>query len=1190
MMAKLLLGAGVMALAAGSSSAADRGLASRSLHLDALGSIEAQSLHLDALDVASRSLHLDALSLHLDALGNSFAPASLHLDALEVAPQSLHLDALSLHLDALSFRPGSLHLDALGMGARSLHLDALGIAPQSLHLDALSLHLDALSGNAAMLNGEADLFWGTFEPDSLHLDALDLAPQSLHLDALSLHLDALAQFDTSSLHLDALSLHLDALAQFDPESLHLDALNIHLDALDGLSPASLHLDALSLHLDALSLHLDALGAIEGLSLHLDALSLHLDALAALEELSLHLDALSLHLDALSFDELSLHLDALASLGELSLHLDALSLHLDALDLDTLSLHLDALQYEELSLHLDALGGLRELSLHLDALGQAAESIGQAYGAYDGLLSGVESAFGALVEEQTGQSFTDGFLAGFLDKHGLRGDGFADFLRMSEGERNAFLIDLSDQLTTFLGIDHPDHWMPAVNWSPRLSEIAGYGGGVTVGVVDQGFAGAGALAEAPASYGPVHAGQDHGLAVSGVVAGALDSRGVMGVAPQADMVLANPFAADGQAEIEDVTRAIARVGARGASIINLSLGESGYTFSEGWVDAFGDARVKALTSDSLFVMAAGNDGVVQPGDVDMGSLDAVDRIMLVGATGLDGGIAGFSNTPGDACFIVEGSCTPMAERFLVAPGQQILVATPDGVGRTSGTSFAAPMVSGAAALLQSRWGWLADRPEATAEILFRSATDLGEVGVDGTYGWGLLNVEASQRPLELGALEFWGEGGPVNLVGTGLTPDLLARVDATATLTVFESIGATYRDFEIPVGVLEAGAFDPSIGLEQAVEAYFGERLGTPVGATQSVAGLSFHGTNGFTDAGPQGSVVLGSDRSGWTMHLEARQPAHGLAVPAGGLAFETHGRLLARDSGLSLAFGQGDGALAFGGDSFAMTTDHDIATGGVNPLLGLASGGGYLRAALPLGERFTLSGGISTRNTADLVIDPFSGALTERVAGTDGYRASAATAAISYGLGRETRVTVGLTALNEEEGFLGGQSVGALGFGETAASRAVTFGTESSFGDGFTFAFSGTVGATTGQGGGGGLLAVGDEGVMTTAYQAVLGKSGVFGKADRLRLSLAQPLTVERGRLEVRSLDVIDRTTGELGLVADDIALVSGARRYVGEVLYGRPVMTGRGQVSVFAQFDSAPLLTPEDSAATAGLRFGINF
>lgn len=1142
---------------------------------------------------------LQGVALGALAVGTATAANTNPTAGQKAALATATFQGRTLHLDALTgpLTPQTLHLDALQFTSSNLHLDALGFGGSNLHLDALNLHLDALSSNLDILNGDADAFWGTFEPDNLHLDALGLTPNNLHLDALNLHLDALAAFDGLNLHLDALNLHLDALSVFDASNLHLDALNLHLDALDSLTGAglhldalNLHLDALNLHLDALNLHLDALGGFDELNLHLDALNLHLDALAAFDGLNLHLDALNLHLDALSFDEMNLHLDALASLQELTLHLDALNLHLDALDMAELNLHLDALGIENFNLHLDALSGLSSLNLHLDALGQAAEMLSTAYASYTDLLVSVEDAYGALVTEETGLSFVDGFLAEFLNKHGLSGDGFGGYIGMTTGERNAFLLDLSDQLTTFMGIDHIDHWMPTIGWSPRLAELAGAGTAVTVGVVDQAFTQTSALGGTTQVFGPVYTDQNHGLAVSGTIGGAIDSDGVMGVAPNANIVVSNPFGIDGEAEINDVTHSIAAVGAAGASIINLSLGEAGFTFSEGWVDAFGDAAVQANTGNSLFVMAAGNDGVTQTTDVDFGSIDVVERIVLVGALGLDGELASFSNTPGSACFITNAQCTAMRDRFLVAPGEQILVATPEGVGRASGTSFAAPMVSGAAALLQSRWAWLANEPEATAEILFRTATDLGDAGVDDTYGWGLLNVDASQRPLEISALTFLSDTGSKNLVGSALSPELIARVDSLATLTVFEDIGSTYRDFEIPVGVLQAGAIDASVSLEQDVEAYFADRLGTAVGASQSMASLSFSHTQGFTDRGALGSLFIGSESSVWTLSIEAREPAHGLAVPAGGVAFESHGTLRSQENGMTVRFGQGDGALAFGSTSFAMTSDHDILTGGVNPLLGLASGGGYIHTSVPLTDRLTVSGGLSQRDHADLVINPFSGEIGERIAGSEGYQAGAAAFGLGYTLDDATSVTVSLTALRETDGLFGGQSLGALSFGESADSRAVTIQADRHFGRNTRVTVSGTFGHTRGGQDSDGLLGIDQGGIRTTAYQAILSKKGLIRKNDQLRLSVAQPLTVEGGSLEVNSIQVTDRNTGALGMQSDRIALNGLARRYVGEVLYGTPVLKGRGELALFGQVDSAPVMAPSSQALTGGLRFAIAF
>ncbi|HGM5256834.1 TPA: autotransporter outer membrane beta-barrel domain-containing protein [Serratia marcescens] len=56
---------------------------------------------------------------------------------------------------------------------------------------------------------------------------------------------------------------------------------------------------------------------------------------------------------------------------------------------------------------------------------------------------------------------------------------------------------------------------------------------------------------------------------------------------------------------------------------------------------------------------------------------------------------------------------------------------------TGTSMAAPMVSGAAAVLMQRFPYMT--ASQIASVLFTTATDLGEKGIDDVYGWGKLNL-------------------------------------------------------------------------------------------------------------------------------------------------------------------------------------------------------------------------------------------------------------------------------------------------------------------------------------------------------------------------------------------------------------------------------------------------------------------
>lgn len=59
---------------------------------------------------------------------------------------------------------------------------------------------------------------------------------------------------------------------------------------------------------------------------------------------------------------------------------------------------------------------------------------------------------------------------------------------------------------------------------------------------------------------------------------------------------------------------------------------------------------------------------------------------------------------------------------------------------TGTSMAAPMVSGAAAVLMQRFPYMTASQIAT--VLLTTATDLGEKGIDAVYGWGKLNLRSA----------------------------------------------------------------------------------------------------------------------------------------------------------------------------------------------------------------------------------------------------------------------------------------------------------------------------------------------------------------------------------------------------------------------------------------------------------------
>ncbi len=60
----------------------------------------------------------------------------------------------------------------------------------------------------------------------------------------------------------------------------------------------------------------------------------------------------------------------------------------------------------------------------------------------------------------------------------------------------------------------------------------------------------------------------------------------------------------------------------------------------------------------------------------------------------------------------------------------------------GTSFAAPVVTGTAALVQQKYPWMSR--DLIRQTILSTATDKGDKGVDAVYGWGLLNISKAVK--------------------------------------------------------------------------------------------------------------------------------------------------------------------------------------------------------------------------------------------------------------------------------------------------------------------------------------------------------------------------------------------------------------------------------------------------------------
>ena len=226
---------------------------------------------------------------------------------------------------------------------------------------------------------------------------------------------------------------------------------------------------------------------------------------------------------------------------------------------------------------------------------------------------------------------------------------------------------------------------------------------------------------------------HGTHIASVIFGQPNTE-VEGIAPQCKGLLLPVFADDNRKLSQlDLARAIEQAAEQGAQVINVSgggltdLGEA-----EDWL-----ARAVEMCADKniLLVAAAGNDGC----DC-LNVPAALPSVLAVGAINARGQPLDFSN---------------WGEKYqhqgILAPGENILGAKPGGgTVQLSGTSFAAPIVAGVAALLLSLQVQRGEdpNPQAVRQALLDSALpcNLSETNSDRQCLAGVLNIAGAIEKL------------------------------------------------------------------------------------------------------------------------------------------------------------------------------------------------------------------------------------------------------------------------------------------------------------------------------------------------------------------------------------------------------------------------------------------------------------
>jgi lantibiotic leader peptide-processing serine protease len=264
---------------------------------------------------------------------------------------------------------------------------------------------------------------------------------------------------------------------------------------------------------------------------------------------------------------------------------------------------------------------------------------------------------------------------------------------------------------------------------------------------------------------------HGTHVAGTIAAAENDFGVIGVAPEAELVLVKVLSDEGSGTFEDVIAGIVHAGNVGADVINMSLGgelprrgvpEEDLSAAGAAVlaNAVGRATTYAYRQGATVIASAGNDASDGDKDQDLLHLPSdAPFVLSIAATAPIGWatdpLTTFLDNPasytnhgrsvidlaapgGDFVYPGEEDC---AVAGLVRPCWVFDLVFSTGNGGwywSAGTSMAAPHAAGVAALIVGANGGSL-HPARVERALVRSADDLGPAGRDPFYGMGRVNA-------------------------------------------------------------------------------------------------------------------------------------------------------------------------------------------------------------------------------------------------------------------------------------------------------------------------------------------------------------------------------------------------------------------------------------------------------------------
>lgn len=705
------------------------------------------------------------------------------------------------------------------------------------------------------------------------------------------------------------------------------------------------------------------------------------------------------------------------------------------------------------------------------------------------------------------------------------------------------------------------------------QLGATGRGVAIGIVDSGidpgnpeFTGRISPASSDVAGGRgVSDENGHGTMVALIAGAARNGTGIMGIAWESTLiglradtpgscasVVAGDRATGCKFNDGDIARGIDRAVQGGARVINLSLGGSAPS------PTLNSAVGRAAAAGVVVVVAAGNDADEPEPGTDPSNPDPFasglrqagnGNVIIAGSVNDAGQISDFSNRAGGE-----------ASSYLMGLGDRVCCKYENGAIKTfvengqtfvyvvSGTSFAAPQISGAVALLRQAFPNLT--AQQVVDLLLRTARDAGSPGTDATYGRGILDIGNAFAPQ--GATTLAGGSSPMvlssnSIVASPAMGDATARGESMPAI-VLDSYQRAYR---IDLAAQGRGA-QLAPRLTQALTGSVRQ-----VSAAAGPVALAFS-VDGRRTAASAGQLRLGAADAERAQVMAAQavtrlskrtSVAFGYAQAADGLTAQLRGAaepafLIARSpTGDSGGLKHGDAAVA---------VRHRIGPWGltVSGERGQSVSGAPVHDLLPVDRR-------RREDTRRIGI-----ALDRTWGGLD--------------------TVLAASWMDEERTVLGARLNPALGprGADTVfidASAAWRFAPEWRLGmvwrQGYTAARSG------------GFVAQGSR-LASDAWSIDLARSSLFTPGDQLAFRVSQPLRVRSGglRLDLPVAYSYDTLAATRGLV--DLSLAPKGRELDAELAWNGPLWRGSASASLFYRKDpSHYAASPDDKGLAVSWR-----